>query len=210
MLTWDASGDFLEVVDTLEEITWKDGCGGEEVTLNAWRFSERSIASPEGSSSFTVFESTWQLQPVAGVESPAVGDRLVESDGICWVITEVKRLRGKTRFSCDARRIVIRRDMSEWIDLQEAQWQAGSPPTIQGWTTVGLPLRGCVELVGSVVDSEDPSSTNQTYRITLSEPVSATGNHRFRTHAGNTYRVETEVTQPVGPLTWSYNAMLES
>lgn len=209
-IDWDAAGDFELVVDTLEGVVLKRRCGGHDVAVDAWRFSELAGAPDALGGGVSVRESVWQLAVGAGEAAPEPGDRLIDSGGLCWVVTRAERLRGETRWRCDARRVVLRRDLVEWFDLEEPIVDpGGGEPTITGWRVVRAALRGTVTPVRSEQDPATPALTSETYRITLTEPVVATANHRFRTHAGRLFVVAPRLELPGDGLVWEFDARLE-
>lgn len=205
---WNVAGDFAEVVDTLESVVWKRRCGDER-TVEAWRFFESTGEASAPELGVRLHDAVWQLPLVEGDDAPAPGDKLIDASGVCWTVWRAEKLRGSTRWRCDARRAVVRRDLVEWIDLEEAIVDTSGPdPVITGWRIVRPSLRGAVTWVRSELD-EASLETLDTYQITLTEPVEATGNHRFRTHAGRAFRV-TPTVEPSGDgFEWVFEGWLE-
>ena len=210
-IDWDPLGDFDQVVDTLESVTWKRVCEGDEKQVNAWRFSESASQHPQAGEALTYHDTVWQIPYESGDPGPQVGDRLIEADSTCWTIHKCERLRGPTRYRCEARRVSIRRDLAEWFDLEEAVWDLSGPaPVVSGWKVTSPPLRGCAVLLKTEADLDDLTSPDEIYLITVTEPLQVTTNHRFRTHAGRIFSLPSTVTQSGDNYAWSYEVTLKS
>ncbi|MGL4512304.1 MAG: hypothetical protein ACRCT8_04380 [Lacipirellulaceae bacterium] len=102
-IAWNAAGDFAEVVDTLESVRlWRAGAASPGAWTTGWRFSQRTPA--EGASALPPVPSkvVWQLPFFEGTAAPAPGDRLIDAAGGDWTLQVVERLRGSTRYRCEA------------------------------------------------------------------------------------------------------------
>ncbi len=216
-LGWKAEGDFVQVVDTLESVTLKKvGCIGE-VTMDAWRFSDKTIDEPGTEGAVRRSEAVWQLPFIEGTDPPSVGDRLIDSAGTCWTVVEVDQFRGETRRRCLTRRIALRADVAEWMDLEIATWKpiVPEPPTgpeleIMGWQVVRPALRACATRIETAPDSVAGEPAVQRYRITLTEPIEATPNYRLRSHAGRAFRIIEQTIKDQLGEGWRYEAILET
>ena len=106
-ITFDATNDFSQVVDTLEPITLRRAGTLEEIEIPAaWRFSQIQIAALDGSGFTLQTDCVWQFEWDEEVSPPIVGDDLIDADEREWTIWKVERLAGGTRWRCTGREMV--------------------------------------------------------------------------------------------------------
>ena len=216
-LGWKADDDFTQVVDTLETVTLKRAGCSDEVTMEAWRFSDKTNDEPGTEGAVHRSEAIWQLPFIEGTAPPAVGDRLIDGAGACWIVVQVDQFRGETRRRCFTRRVSLRADVAEWMDLEKAVWEPVVPEPDDGpeleitsWQVVRPALRAYAARIETSSDSIAGELAVQKYRITLTEPVEATPNYRFHCHAGRSFRVvEQTIKNDLGEG-WQYEAVLET
>lgn len=196
-LNWDASGDFEEVLDTLEEVrVFRAGCDAQVTYPKAWRFVES--AEPANDADVVVRrDAVWHLPAGGNQRDPAVGDRLIDAAGDCWTLSRVERLRAATRFRCESRSTRLRAADAVWLRLERATWADGPDgPVVSGWTIETPAVSGVVELLASTPSTSDPSAESQRYRITLAEPIEAGPHHRLVGPGGEAFRLADAVTAP--------------
>jgi hypothetical protein len=216
-LEWKAGGDFVQVVDTLESVILKRAGCSEEVMMEAWRFSDKTIDEPGTEGAVRRSEAIWQFPFIDGTDPPRVGDRLIDATSVCWTVVQVDQFRGETRRRCFTRRISLRADVAEWMDLEEAIWDpiAPEPPTgpeleIVDWLLIKPALRAYAARIETALDPVAGEPAVQKYRITLTEPIEATPNYRLRSHTGRSFRiVEQSIKNELGEG-WQYEAILET
>lgn len=135
VVAWNASGDFQAVVDTLETVTIvRPGDPAESASLAAWRYEETTSTPWDGGDAVVETQTTWQVPHGIDQAAPKVTERIMDASGRTWVIEQVERLRGSTRYLCEARETVLRRDRSEVFRVERSIWQEGSEaPELVGW-----------------------------------------------------------------------------
>lgn len=216
-LGWKAAEDFIQVVDTLESVTLKRAGCSDELTMEAWRFSDKTNDEPGTEGAVRRSEAVWQFPFIDGTAPPQVGDRLIDTANACWIVVQVDQFRGETRRRCRTRRISLRSDVAEWMDLEEAVWEpiVPEPPTgpeleIANWLLVKPALRAYAAKIEIATDPVGGEPAVQKYRITLTEPIEATPNHRFRSHTGRSFRIVPQSIKNELGEGWQYEAVLES
>lgn len=194
-LNWTTEGDFSEIVDALEEITLMRSCASEEVVIaGAWRFHELSEEVEGTNGAVLRITSEWHLPIASGVDAPIVADRLLDGFGNCWSLTQIERLRGSTRYRCQARRVQIRPEAAEWIDIEKAVWEEVeieqvATLQISDWIPERQALRGHLWRISSSTQGSSDQTISDQYRIAFTEPVKVTSHHRIKTHVGEIYDV---------------------
>ncbi len=194
-MNWTTEGDFSGVIDTLEEITLLRKSTLEELIIpTAWRFHEISEEEAGTNGLVRRITSEWHLPIESGVNEPMISDRLLDGFGNCWTLTHIERLRGSTRFRCQARRVKIRPEESEWVDIEKAIWEEVdidqvSTLQITSWVIEFQALRGHLWRVSTSTKGSFDETIVDRYRIAFTEPVAVTPHNRIRTHAGEIYRV---------------------
>lgn len=178
-LVWDADGDFVEVIDTLEAVTIERLAGGADVETLAWRFSEEATDLAPISGAVVRYDAVWHSSASVGV---AVGDAIVDAADERWLVYQINKLRGTTRSVCRTRRTVIRESLLEEFDLERPVWGEGPEgPEIVSWDVVAE------DLSGVFVADESFSGGSNAERVTVFtvDAIGCEAGDRVRRHDGD-------------------------
>jgi hypothetical protein len=105
-ITWNAAGDFADVVDGLEPVTLRRAGTLVEVPIAAaLRFSQMKTAAEAGSGFTFQTDCVWQFEWEDAESPPLVGDDILDADDHEWTILQVERLRAQTRWRCLTREL---------------------------------------------------------------------------------------------------------
>jgi hypothetical protein len=178
-LVWDADGDFVEVIDTLEAVTIERLAGGADVETLAWRFSEEAMDLATIAGAVVRYDAVWHSSASVSV---AVGDAIVDTADDRWRVYQVNKLRGTTRSVCLTRRTVLRESLLEELDLERPVWGEGAEgPEIVGWDVVAEDLSG----VFVVDESFSDGSTAERVMVFTAEAIGCEAGDRLRRHDGD-------------------------
>ena len=178
-LGWNADGDFVEVIDTLEQVTVERLAGGADVETSTWRFSEQAVDLADTPGAVVRHDAVWHSS--AGV-SVALGDAIVDAADERWHVYQVSKLRGTTRSVCRTRRTELSASHLEEFDLERPVWGEGAEgPEIVDWDVVAEDLSGVF-----VVD-ESIGASGAAERVTLFtvEAIGCEAGDRLRRHDGD-------------------------
>jgi hypothetical protein len=178
-LVWDADGDFVEVIDTLEEVTIERLAGGADVETLAWRFSEEAIDLAAIAGAVVRYDAVWHSSASVSV---ALGDAIVDAADDRWLVYQVRKLRGTTRSVCSTRRTLLRESLLEEFDLERPVWGEGAEgPEIVGWDVVEEDLSG----VFVADESFDESDAEGRVTVFTAEPIGCEAGDRLRRDEGD-------------------------
>jgi hypothetical protein len=178
-LVWDADGDFVEVIDTLEAVTIERLAGGADVETLAWRFSEEAMDLATIAGAVVRYDAVWHSSASVSV---AVGDAIVDTADDRWRVYQVNKLRGTTRSVCLTRRTVLRESLLEELDLERPVWGEGAEgPEIVGWDVVAEDLSGVFVADESIAES---SAVERVTLFTLAA-IGCEAGGRVRRHDGD-------------------------
>lgn len=189
--TWDAGGDFAEVLDTLEPITILClGCLDEAVETTAWRFREERIAVADSLAALVRTDVTWQIAIAEGERSPMPGDLVIDSAGGCSVLSDVSPLQGATRHICQATRLEIAPASVERFDLVRPIWtETPEGPVVERFELTRPAIAGHLKVLpGDLAEVE-------TGKLYVVSPLPMVVGDRFHRHRGGEYEI-TQIDEP--------------
>ncbi|QDT70474.1 hypothetical protein MalM25_34220 [Planctomycetes bacterium MalM25] len=192
VISWSPSGDFSEVVDTLESVTiLRCDRQGHAVQAEAWRFEEVRADSAQAPGSLWQTITTWQFSLPEVDVSPVPSDRLVDAQGRCATIRSARRQQGATRYVCETVRNVVTAKSRQVFDIQRpivVNGQGGS--TIEQWELAQTGVEGCFPR-----RQEDPLEESPAIDIALVGPDEVVVGARLLSRRGGEYAV-TAVDMP--------------
>ncbi len=190
--SWNAVGDFTNIVDGLESVTLLRHGNTQEITIDrAWRFSRQTDESEPAGGYAPVANIVWQFEWDPLLLTPQVGDRLLDTTGDCWTLLSVESMLGATRWRCQSRNLRVAHSLDCLLTVEQAVWEdLGSGLEITGWSLFQSAVHARVqpELV-AVDEVANPITSTATYRIVLEESLPLDHNHRFVANDGVVYRL---------------------
>ncbi len=189
--SWDAAGDFAEVLDALETVSLqRKGCREHAIEATAWRFGEERLPDEDSYAGLIRSELTWQIAVPEETPRLAPGDIIVDSAGACSMLRRVRHLRGATRTWCQSIRLEIKPESADRFDLLRPLWidQDGTP-VLEREELLRPALNGFFRL------GESDSAVKETGELFMVEATPIAVGDRVRRHRRGQYEV-TDIETP--------------
>jgi hypothetical protein len=189
----DIAGDFETIIDTAEAIALKRRSSATTIAVpKAWRYSSLTQSAEAGVTGVARSDVVWQFAWPDAVDSPRIGDSIIDAAGECWTILSVEVRGANTRLRCVTRNLRIVHELNDRLEIQSAVWDdLGSGPEIVGWTTLRAAVRARIQPDQVTVDhSTDPPTSTATFRVLLADETPLDHNHRLVGPDGAIYEIE--------------------
>lgn len=188
---FDASTDFIDVVDGLEAVTLVYAGGTSTSVASALRDAVEVMDRAGGR--YTASDAVWSLPTSLVTTQPKLGGKIKDSSGAYWTILDVQFSPQLNVWECSSRNLAIVYGLDTYVDIQEATYtKDASGEEVPKYTTVVGGLHARVQPIDSEY-STDQQSRHVVKRvsITVAEPFELKAGMRVVGPDGTKYRIET-------------------
>ncbi len=175
--------DFRNVLDGFEIISYfRRGAVSSSSIQHAWRYKEDLSEVSPSDGIVKQQDATWQIAATDLLESPELGDRIVDANSISWTVRKSERKGMNSRWVCQTRNLEITNALVEMVDVEVLL--AGV------WTLFQANVRSKIQPIEVLVTGDGPTiDSTQTYHLYLEEELDLDHTKRIKDQNGNIYRI---------------------
>jgi head-tail adaptor len=186
-ISWNPSGDFADVADALEAVTFTAAGGAQTAVGGALRLriTEQEAAASGGR--FTRRDVKWHLPASQLTAPPTVGATITDGHSQIWTILQVDHDTRSSRYRCWCRTTTLAAALTDRIHIQQAAWSKDAHGALAAtWSNWKTNLLARIQpITGMMAVEHDQRFLRTNFRIYLAEAVAVTEKHRIYDVATN-------------------------
>ena len=180
-ISWNPSGDFADVADALEAVTFTAASGVQTAVGAALRLriTEQEAAASGGR--YTRRDVKWHLPASQLAAAPSDGATITDAQAQIWTILQVDHDTRSSRYRCWCRTMALAATLTDRIHIQQASCSKDAHGALAAtWSNWKMNLLARVQPAGGAMTVEhDRRLLRASYRVYLAEAVAVTEKHRI-------------------------------
>jgi hypothetical protein len=191
-LTFDPSGDFVQVTDQLEAVTVRPRDSSADTAVG--HALRRGVTTGEADASdgrYTAGDVAWHLPAAELPDPPQPGDAVIDADARRWTVLVVLASTLAGRWRCVARDLALAHGLDDYVDVEQAAYSKGDGGAEQAvWHPWRTGLRASIQPVRAAAEDQRQRQVTRTaYTVFLDEDLTLDHRHRVKGPDGTIYRV---------------------